>query len=373
MSYYYVLEGKIARFSLDNANFVPPTGFCTDMISSCCVIVLISSDNMQYAMIHADSSFRDTLWIQEQINWVGKECKKFVFLRNNEYSFDDRQITKASLRLLNQLLGPEIDNDWLIQAIPANHEVVFIKTGENPATTKILNEAVEYHPVSPRLFAQHQLSILFKRYQFGLFDNSHNDPIFLSPLLYDSGWQIYENCVISSRVEQNMHYFGLGIEDIGCYDIYKIVSDPLKQPKFSTNINIIAICSAMLGLYTYLIKRSSNERLEFQSFIAHHVNKLQKQNRNIFGSNNANIFIVATKALTACKNKTDLQMSQEKIGKYLGSKLDQQTGLQMITVLATFIDLMMLVVAPGAMGFELPEKQQEFALGNDALASYNTC
>ena len=333
MSYYYVLEGKIARYisSENNVPNPPPAGLCTNNITTCCIIVLISQDRNRYVMIHADSSLIGTTWIQEQIVWAEVDCHKFVFRRSDSLLFN-----KLGLEQLQ----------FNVQLIPEDQEFVFIQTGTVlPRSIKIFNGKIEYHPHSPSLYAHHQLTGMYK----GLLGNEFNNEIYLSPMLYINAWQEYQDYKISCLISENIEYFQLTSHS--CYDLFKVATDP-NTNHFSEVPNIIVRGCGMIGLYHYLLA-NPKPPLEFRPFIADQARMLQEHG-NDFGERSS-FFIAATRSLGGCRNKETLPATLKTILKYWSNNVNHaQTEAQMKKFFTDFIYIIMNVEVPGSISFSTP-------------------
>ncbi len=81
MPYLSITDGRIARY---DSSLSPKIieGFYTDNFSSCNIVILYQrqEDNIRISMIHADISIIQSD-IENEINWVGMECKRIVVRR----------------------------------------------------------------------------------------------------------------------------------------------------------------------------------------------------------------------------------------------------------------------------------------------------
>jgi hypothetical protein len=82
--------------------------------------------------------------LQEQLAWVGDNCEKFAFYRQQGYSPDGVTL-QSSYTLLKQLLNNQISDEWQQCAIPNEHEAVMVETDKIPTTIISLNQEESVH------------------------------------------------------------------------------------------------------------------------------------------------------------------------------------------------------------------------------------
>ncbi len=79
MKYVYVPEGTMARVDIKN-NPQSVSGLVTSDFSTCNIIFLIGNEG-RISLIHVDPVILAS-HIKKEIDWVGKGCKKYIYVRN---------------------------------------------------------------------------------------------------------------------------------------------------------------------------------------------------------------------------------------------------------------------------------------------------
>ncbi len=199
--YIYIPEGKIGRIEDKKSSQV--MGFCTNHITTCIIIALVSQKTGRYVFIHADNSLDICKVISEQKSWVGEEASFFIYYRDREY-LDNARIEK--LAELNKLKPTE--TVLMEDAI----ECITLKLGDSkPCPELNLPSNTLFHKKQVLIYLQHRIEIVF----------CTGTPNYLNPLIFDgSKWSTYNSFELSSSAKNNLTDKRIPLSNAKIGDIY---------------------------------------------------------------------------------------------------------------------------------------------------------
>lgn len=314
MKYFYISEGKIGRIDTTT-----PTnnlqGLCTDNFTSCNIIVLIAKNETRFSLIHADQSLHKGT-IQQEIDWVGTDCFKFVCLRSNGY-----KRIQLSERILQHVLS-DLQKNFERIYVPEDIEVISIQPNQKqPQLLKTLPEAVAYHPQILALTARHIVEGAFG-YTGKL---SKQYKTYAEPLIYSQGqWQLFADITLSEHTKTFLARYKISSLS-SPYEVYA------KKPSSASKDEQWAYYNAAI-IYCYFYI-STNRPFTLRTFIKECFNNFCQTYNSSINIKSAEFFIAKSKN---AKNSQQLESLLKEVNSHFESN---QNTLDQITYSALFTQI----------------------------------
>lgn len=204
MTYFYVLEGKIARLDRNN-NPYKLLGLCTDNITSDTIIItIVSKDNSRYVLIHGDLSLCSEV-IKQQMHWAGTGAFVCAYQRR-----EGRQLNNCN-DPLSETTSADLWENVVFDAyefVPNEKDVVLINLTEKRGDLlSCLPEETWYHPQSLIISVRHKVEMLSGQAQ--LISNALGRT-YTQPLIFDChSYQKYDNFKLSPTMYADLISYAL--------------------------------------------------------------------------------------------------------------------------------------------------------------------
>jgi hypothetical protein len=232
--YIYILEGKCGRLE----NGVSPkeiVGMCTNRITSCNIIILISQDKKRYVLLHADKSTKEQ-HILDELNWAGTNSTRLLYRRKK---CKDGFTSDATLAHVTASTRDSFTQIFFEDEC----DTVSVSMNDTTATVSVhLPDSTEYHPQVALLYVQHRAEPLFSHIPPHKLDNQHN---IVNYLLFNiTTWTHYPNPSLSPLSLSQLA--AIGITDC-TYDILDIIYRQFSRDPYKGECAAIIFCYFLLS------------------------------------------------------------------------------------------------------------------------------